>query len=383
MLEDANVPNSFRKLLMPEAVKTATQLDGLIPIELDGVFQTKYKHQFGKNPTFANSLRAFGEAGTVTIKSRTFQPKDKGRGVTCMMVGYSQEHPSGTYRMFDPLTKGIHITRDVTWLRRTFFHPTSVLEVGEGIQAPTSSVTIEPLDDDAEANTETADADDDANVEAADDDDDEVEPTDNVTTTRSGRTINLPSYLRENYEVGNAAQDYKIELTAAEERYYEAMEFGFSCLEHNGVEEAMVGAGIGGGFTNTNELHTMKYDTAMSSPDKKKWEEAIANEYKNMREHGVFEAVDSSSLTKDAKVLSTTWVLKKKANGVYKGRITARGYEQQDGEHYDSNDKASPVVNDITIRIALVLIVMGSLWAEIVDVKGAFLTADFEPHHKI
>jgi hypothetical protein len=248
MLEDAHVPNTLRKLLMPEAVKTATHLDGLIPIVLDGVSKTKYEHQFGKNPRFANSLRAFGEAGTVTIKSRTFQPKDKGRGVTCMMVGYSQQHPSGTYRMFDRLTKGIHITRDVTWLRRTFFHPTSVLEVGEGIQAPTSSVTIEPLDDDAEANTETADADDDANVEAADDDDDEVEPTDNVTTTRSGRTINLPSYLRENYEVGNAAQDYKIELTAAEERYYEAMEFGFSCLEHNGVEEAMVGAGIGGGL---------------------------------------------------------------------------------------------------------------------------------------
>jgi hypothetical protein len=182
-----------------------------------------------------------------------------------MMVGYSQKHPSGTCRMFDPLTKAIHITRDVTWLRRTFFHPTSLLEVGEGIEAPTPSVTIEPLDDDAEANSETAD-DDDANVEVADDDDDanaeaadddEVEPTDSVTTTRAGRTINLPSYLRENYEVSNAAQDYKIELTAAEERYYEAMEFGFSCLEHNGVERAMVGAGIGGGFANTNELHTM------------------------------------------------------------------------------------------------------------------------------
>lgn len=102
-----------------------------------------------------------------------------------------------------------------------------------------------------------------------------------------------------------------------------------------------------------------------------------------MLEYGVFEATDSSSLPTDAKVLTTTWVLKKKANGVYKGRITARGYEQQDGTHYDSTDKASPVVNDITIRIALVLIVMGGLWAEIVDVNGAFLTAEFEPNHKM
>jgi hypothetical protein len=76
-------------------------------------------------------------------------------------------------------------------------------------------------------------------------------------------------------------------------------------------------------------------------------------------------------------------VLKKKANGRRKGRITARGFEQRDGEHFDSADKASPVVNDITIRIVLTLIVMGGRWAEIVGVKGAFLTADFEPHHKM
>jgi hypothetical protein len=35
------------------------------------------------------------------------------------------------------------------------------------------------------------------------------------------------------------------------------------------------------------------------------------------------------------------------------------------------------------MRILLTLIVMAGLWAEIVDVKGAFLTADFEPHHKM
>jgi hypothetical protein len=43
----------------------------------------------------------------------------------------------------------------------------------------------------------------------------------------------------------------------------------------------------------------------------------------------------------------------KKANGSYKARITARGFQLRDGEHFDSNDKASPVVSDITIRIIL------------------------------
>jgi hypothetical protein len=50
-------------------------------------------------------------------------------------------------------------------------------------------------------------------------------------------------------------------------------------------------------------------------------------------------------------------------------------------EYFDSADKASPVVNDVTIRLVMTIIVMAGIWAEIVDVKGAFLTATFEPGH--
>jgi hypothetical protein len=59
--------------------------------------------------------------------------------------------------------------------------------------------------------------------------------------------------------------------------------------------------------------------------------------------------------------------------------ITARGFEQKDGEHFDSTDKSSPVVNDITIKIVLTIILMAGFWAEVMDVKGAFLTAEFDP----
>jgi hypothetical protein len=61
-------------------------------------------------------------------------------------------------------------------------------------------------------------------------------------------------------------------------------------------------------------------------------------------------------------VLSTTRVMRKKANGRYKARITAREFEQRDGEHFDSNDKKSSVVNDTTIRIIFTLIVVASFW---------------------
>jgi hypothetical protein len=86
MLQEADIPNELRNTLMSEAVTTATHLNGLIPQDIDGVGKTRFEHQFGKNPPFARALRTWGEAGTVTIKSRTFQPKERGRGVTFVMI---------------------------------------------------------------------------------------------------------------------------------------------------------------------------------------------------------------------------------------------------------------------------------------------------------
>jgi hypothetical protein len=43
------------------------------------------------------------------------------RGVTCVFVGYTDDHAADCYRMWDPKTYSIHVTRDVVWLRRMFF----------------------------------------------------------------------------------------------------------------------------------------------------------------------------------------------------------------------------------------------------------------------
>jgi hypothetical protein len=184
--------------------------------------------------------------------------------------------------------------------------------------------------------------------EEEDEEEDEIEEdTHTVVTTRSGRASKMPSYL----------------------------------LDH--FETALVGAGIGGGFVSTSELHTIKFDEAMASPEQSLWARAVEEEFENMKEHEVFDPVKKVDIPAGSKVLSTTWVMKKKANGRYKERITARGYEQRDGEHFNSSDKASPVVNEITIRIVFTLIVMVGWWNEIVDVKGAFLTAEFEKNQKM
>jgi len=81
--------------------------------------------------------------------------------------------------------------------------------------------------------------------------------------TRSDRAVKQPACLIE--EMGAVVNDYKVELTKAEEHYYAAM-------KDIGREYAFVGAGLGGGFVNTAELHVMKYNEAMVSSGKEHWE---------------------------------------------------------------------------------------------------------------
>jgi hypothetical protein len=84
-------------------------------------------------------------------------------------------------------------------------------------------------------------------------------------------------------------KDYEIGLTAAESKYYEAMQSYEQNLE---LEVCCVGAGIGGGFQNTsNELHVMKYDEAMATKDVEQWHDAVEDEHQSMQKHVVFEEV--------------------------------------------------------------------------------------------
>jgi hypothetical protein len=49
-----------------------------------------------------------------------------------------------------------------------------------------------------------------------------------------------------------------------------------------------------------------------------------------------------------------------------------------DGEHNDENTKAAPVVSEATIYIVLILWIMANRYAEVMNVRGAFLHGEFE-----
>lgn len=389
LLAAANVPTKYRYKLFRSAFETASKVGNLRTRTVNGKLATRYEHFMGANPSFAQHLRTWGEAGTVKLKSKK-TAKIADRGEQCMFIGYPKEHTGDTYMMWNPTTGRVHITRDVTWLRRMFFSsqainaevmtqddavpalPTGESGVDDSIYVPQDDV--ESSDDAKDSDHEDSDGDEDNDMPSSADSDsaDEArkvtfaDDDDEPIRTRSGRSVNPPKKYLD--EIGG------VHLTPAEEHFYQKMFDG---------EIACVGAGIGGGFNHTSELHVMKYDQAMASPDRDEWNKAVEAEHENLKHYNVFKPVLKSELPKGTKVIKSTWAMKKKANGKYKARITARGFEQIDGKHFQSHNVAAPVVNEITIRVIFVLMIMMQYVGELLDVKGAFLHGDFEEGEQV
>ncbi len=97
----------------------------------------------------------------------------------------------------------------------------------------------------------------------------------------------------------------------------------------------------------------------------------------------MFKTVLKKDLPPGTKTIDSVWAMRKKRSGTLRGRLNMRGFKQIKGQHYDGTTISSPVTNSATIRIVLVLMVMASMIARIVDVKGAFLHGEFEDGEKV
>ena len=117
LMTRANVPMHYQFKLFKEAFKTATLLDALLIVEIDGEKKSRVEHWSGNKPEYALNLCTWGEAGTVKLKTQ-MTSKLEDRGVQCMFIGYMQNHAGDVYHMWDLDTNGIHETRDIiVWLR--------------------------------------------------------------------------------------------------------------------------------------------------------------------------------------------------------------------------------------------------------------------------
>ena len=90
-----------------------------------------------------------------------------------------------------------------------------------------------------------------------------------------------------------------------------------------------------------------------------------------MIKNGVWKNKTLSQLPYGRQGIGTKWVFKKKKEGTYQARMVAKGYTQEAGIDFTYN--FAPVVGDTTLRIMLVLWIIGDYYAEVMDVQTAFL----------
>ena len=413
VVANAEMSDDKRAVLCNEALQYCTMLDWLAVVKLKNVQKTRMEHWCGLIPRFAKNLRTWGEAGVV--KTRTLgTAKLQDRGKTMMFVGYNVNMGDDVYRMWNSDTKRIHNTRDVTWLGVYFANRERKIDqllqiestAGENdddtvysTEEPDQAIDegdedvpdLEPREEDSDS-----DSDDDDDDEDDDEDDEDDNPTtmtrrmelyemqktketefEPSTTTRSGRKSKRDAKYGEWATLTHEELNLLAALITLS-GYNTADEEKDMIEEIRQYEFACVGAGIGGGFGNTEELKLLKYKEAMASNDKAKWAEAVNKEFNNMKDYEVWKAVPKEEVPEDAKILTSTWAMKKKANGTFRARLNARGFEEIDGVHYDGASVAAPVTNELSVRMMIVLMLMSAWSALVTDVKGAFLRGEFE-----
>ena len=118
MFNEAGLDLPKRRQWWMEAAATATKLDVI------GVDRKDEKHPYekfyGKRTKYESHLRRFGEIGIVTKKNQGIKDKLSDRGIKCMFAGYAKEHAGDVYRMIDPKTNVVYLTRDVVWTDATY-----------------------------------------------------------------------------------------------------------------------------------------------------------------------------------------------------------------------------------------------------------------------
>ena len=67
-----------------------------------------------KQPTLYKYLIQYGQKGWVTNRTK-IKKKLASKATKCIMIGYAGDHAGDTYRMYNPTTNRVIMTRDIKW----------------------------------------------------------------------------------------------------------------------------------------------------------------------------------------------------------------------------------------------------------------------------
>ena len=90
-----------------------------------------------------------------------------------------------------------------------------------------------------------------------------------------------------------------------------------------------------------------------------------------MNDKKVWSVISKESITEGRRCIQCKWIFKIKRNGVFRARLVACGYRQVPCVGF--NEIFTPVINDVSFSIMLIVKLIWKLQASIIDVETAFL----------
>ena len=97
--------------LWAEAMNTATKLTNVAPTMATG--KPPDEMWYGEYQNWTKHLKKWGQIGFVTIRIK--QRKLDTKSIKCVFVGYADDHAGDTYRMYNPETGKVILSRDIKW----------------------------------------------------------------------------------------------------------------------------------------------------------------------------------------------------------------------------------------------------------------------------
>ena len=323
-----------------EAVCTAVIIRNRSPtVAVDNM--TPYECFHGKKPDVSN-FKVFGCKAYMHVPKENRKKWDS-KTKKSIFVGYSIT--SKGYRLYDPVSGKIHVSRDVLFDESEFIHTKEETQIFD-----TNDSNLMP--------------------------DNEEKP----------HEINLPT-PQETQEDHDTIDNGEVteELSNSEETNVEQQQPRRSTRRREPPDRH--GTVITGDWWQNNVACTnVEYRSeepttvkeALSGPDKDQWKRALDKEHSSHMKNNTWTLVN---LPEGRKAVDCRWVFKVKYNADgsverHKARLVAKGYSQEPGLDYE--ETFSPVAKYTSIRTLLAIANQLNLEVHQMDVSTAFLNSELE-----
>jgi hypothetical protein len=335
----------------------------------------------GRKPDI-DQLHTFGCRAYVRYQDSEVKSKLQPRGRSCMFLGAADV--SKGFRLYDPSSKKIIISRDVTFEDDIPYNSPTPTPAPQGpalteeIKVPDTNALTPPSHADSEDSE--SDQSDSPSESSSDGGDDEPPEAIEVPGTPEGspqlpplrgtpedRSPELPRRRR----AGQGAHGWRNLPPREPSRRARGLQpepLPRTFFVSDWREDVVL---------TVNKLEEPRIPTshkeAMESPEAEKWIEAESAEMASITKNETYELVPRMP---DMHVLGNKWVYRIKSGGVYKARVVVKGYLQKEG--VDFQEIFAPTAKHITLRVVLHLAAVHDWELEQIDFVTAFLNGDLE-----